>query len=271
MIDAVLSVMQEAAETAILPRFRALQEGDVENKSLGEVVTVADREAEAIITPALRKIRSDAVVVGEEASAADPALLAAVAGEATAWLVDPLDGTANFVDGSPQFGVMVALIEAGVATHAWIWRPLGGEAWIAQRGAGATLNGARVLVKPGHRVVGRLRGAAMSRFLEPDHRLHAETAVPSLGETMPGIGAAAFIYPAIAANDQDFALFRRTLPWDHVPGALLLREAGGIARRWDGREYHHGDDGEGLIVAADEATWQVVAEALLLPQHRVPR
>ena len=58
-------------------------------------------------------------------------------------------------------------------------------------------------------------------------------------------------------------LFWRTLPWDHAPGVLLVREAGGVARRFDGAEYHPADDDKGLLVAADERTWHEVRDALL--------
>jgi fructose-1,6-bisphosphatase/inositol monophosphatase family enzyme len=71
-------------------------------------------------------------------------------------------------------------------------------------------------------------------------------------------------YPRLVDGAQDFVLFHRTLPWDHAPGTLLLREAGGVARRPDGSRYRPADDGLGLLNAADEACWDTV-RALLLP------
>ena len=119
-MDEVLQVMKDAARVAIMPRFQRLADDEVEEKSAGEIVTLTDREVEAIITPVLRRLRPDAVVVGEEATAADPELLNAIDDGATAWLVDPLDGTSNFVSGRDQFAVMVALMEGGVTTRSWI-------------------------------------------------------------------------------------------------------------------------------------------------------
>ena len=268
MIDRVLSVMKEAAETAILPRFRALPAGDIEEKSPGEVVTRADREAEAYIAAALSGILSDAVVVGEEAAAGDPELLDAIHGEHPVWLVDPLDGTSNFIAGSRKFAVMVALLHEGVTTNAWIWRPIDAQAWVAERGSGTSVNGARMQVIERSRASGTLRGSVRTRFLDDEHRLFAEASGPGLGEILPGSGCAGVEYPELVSGLQDFVLFRRTLPWDHAPGALILQEAGGVARRWDGTDYAPGDGLEGLIASADLATWSIVEKTLLQPRHR---
>jgi fructose-1,6-bisphosphatase/inositol monophosphatase family enzyme len=271
VIEDVLAAMQDAAEKAILPRFRALQDGDVEEKSPGEVVTRADREAEALIAPVLKLLRPDATVVGEEATAANPSLLDAVQGDSTVWLLDPLDGTSNFVKGTDQFAVMVALMEQGLTTHAWIWQPLRQEAWLAVRGAGTTMNGERVKLSTEVKPISEMRGSLRTRFLDDEHRAFAETALGAFGDVLPGSGCAGIDYPEVATSVQDFLLFRRTLPWDHVPGALVLREAGGLARRWDGSEYAPGIEREGLIAASDESRWEAVASAFLQARHRAPQ
>ena len=92
----------------------------------------------------------------------------------------------------------------------------------------------------------------------------------TLGEILPGSGCAGFEYPEIITGIQDFVLSRRTLPWDHAPGALILQEAGGIVRRWDGSEYQPGDGYEGVIATRDLHTWARVEQALLQPRHRQP-
>ncbi|MFJ2742372.1 inositol monophosphatase family protein [Streptomyces sp. NPDC087440] len=135
-IDEVTDILREAAAEAILPRHRALTEGEITEKTPGEVVTVADREAEALITRRLRAVH-DVPVVGEEAAAADPALLHAVRGAPQAWLVDPLDGTPNFVAGRDDYAVMAALVRAGETVAAWILQPATGVAYVAERGSGA--------------------------------------------------------------------------------------------------------------------------------------
>jgi fructose-1,6-bisphosphatase/inositol monophosphatase family enzyme len=262
MIDDVLEVMSRTAGAVIVPRFRALQADQIEEKSPGELVTLVDREAEAMIAEVLRRIRPDAIVVGEEATHAEPSLADVLLTHRPAWLLDPLDGTANFVEGSDDFAVMVAFVEGRRTTHAWIWRRAVSESWTARLGDGARRNGERVEVAKVARQ--QLRGAVLTRFLAPAHREHVEAHASELGEVLPGLKCPGVEYPDIVTGKQDFAMFKRTLPWDHAPGAFILREAGGIARRWDGTEYEPTIEGIGLIAAADDASWQRVASVMLI-------
>lgn len=262
-IDDVTDILREAAESAILPRFRSLGAGDVSEKSPGEVVTVADRQAEELITRRLRAVR-DVPVVGEEAAAADPGLIDALRHAPAAWLVDPLDGTSNFVAGRTEFAVMAAFVEVGEPVASWIVQPVAGHVYVAEHGAGAWRDGVRVRRAPAPAEPARIRGAALTRFLSADARAHVEAAAPRFAALEPGAHCAGVDYPRLVDGEQDFVLFHRTLPWDHAPGTLLLREAGGVAHRPDGRPYRPADGGLGLLNAADQACWDVV-RALLLP------
>src|SRR5687768_12192806 len=107
LITRVGDAMREASATEIEPRWTQLRDGDVRSKSPGELVTVADEAAERLLTARLRDLTPSIPVVGEEACAANPGLLADLAG-ASAWLVDPVDGTSNFIDGGTDWSVMVA-------------------------------------------------------------------------------------------------------------------------------------------------------------------
>ncbi|MDO5535892.1 MAG: inositol monophosphatase, partial [Propionibacteriaceae bacterium] len=146
--DAVSELIAEVCDRVILPRFRALDAHEVEHKRPGDVVTIADREAEAELTAAFRAATPDALVVGEEASFADPSLPRGLAGAAHAWVIDPVDGTRNFASGSPDFGVMVAEVRDGATTRGWIWQPQRGDLYVAERGGGATCNGTPLVRVP---------------------------------------------------------------------------------------------------------------------------
>ena len=135
--------MREAAERAILPRYRTLAEADITAKAADDVVTVADHESEAILAEGLARLLPEAAIVGEEACFADPALLDRL-GDALCWIVDPLDGTNNFAAGKPPFGVLVALAEAGETIAGWLYDPLSGRCCHAERGKGAFIDGQRV-------------------------------------------------------------------------------------------------------------------------------
>ncbi|WP_148615959.1 inositol monophosphatase family protein [Nocardioides rubriscoriae] len=195
----VLALLQEVAAEVVDPRFRSLRRGEVTSKRRpGDLVTVADREAEVLITAALRGSHPDAVVLGEEAVAADPSLLRGWAHAPHVFTVDPVDGTRNFVQGSPDHAVMVAELRDGVVVRSWIWQPQHRTAYVAERGAGAWRDGVRLDT--------------------------TRTAHPSRSRTGSCCGVD---YPRLATGEAGWGVWFKTKPWDHAPGSLLLTEAGG--------------------------------------------
>ena len=263
MLDEVGALLREAAATAILPRFGRLGGSDVEEKTPGELVTVADREAEQIISAGLRRLLPGSVVVGEEAVAADADVLTRLHGTAPVWLVDPLDGTANFAAGRRPFAVMVALLRDGVTEASWILDPVADRLGVGRAGVGAYVDGVRVRTTDPAPPRANLRGAVLTRFLPTSLQVRVTAGAGGLGELLPGHHCAGQEYPDIVLGVQHFAIFWRTLPWDHAPGALLVREAGGVVRRLDGGEYDPTDEQSGLLAAANEQVWSDVYEALL--------
>ncbi|MGZ8345503.1 MAG: inositol monophosphatase family protein, partial [Allosphingosinicella sp.] len=201
--DRVAELMAEAAETAILPRFRLLAAHEIEEKSPGELVTVADREAEAILTAGLAPLIPGARVLGEEACSADPTLLEGL-DEGIVWLVDPLDGTANFAAGEPVFAVMVALLCDGVAHGAWMLNPVSGRLARAELGAGAWFGSERLRAEP-LPAGARLRGS-LGRFMGPEMLADLSQRIAESGELLPGLRSAGVEYPMIGAAERDFAL-----------------------------------------------------------------
>jgi fructose-1,6-bisphosphatase/inositol monophosphatase family enzyme len=134
----VATLLREAARAEILPRFRRLAQGEVRSKSGPlDLVTDADEAAERVIEAGLLRMFPGAVIVGEEAAAADEAVLDRLAGADLAFVVDPVDGTANFASGTPLFGCMAAAVVRGEVVGAWIHDPLGDDTAIALRGEGA--------------------------------------------------------------------------------------------------------------------------------------
>jgi fructose-1,6-bisphosphatase/inositol monophosphatase family enzyme len=190
-------------------------------------------------------------------------LLRHLRGTGDVWLVDPVDGTANFAAGRRPFALMIALLTDGEPTAAWVLDPLAGTLAVARAGEGTYLDGRPVRTTGVPSDPGALRGAAMSRFLPPPARAMVEAGGERLGELLPGQHCAGREYLDVLTGAQQFVLFWRTLPWDHAPGTLLLRAAGGVARRFDGTDYHPADEGHGLLVAANEQVWSEVQAALL--------
>ena len=252
-LERVETLMREAAERAILPRFRMLAAHEIEEKSPGELVTQADRESEAILTEGLAGLLAGARVVGEEACAIDPALAEGL-DSGLVWLVDPLDGTANFAAGEEDFAVMVALLRDGITIAGWMLDPTSGRLARAERGAGAWIDGDR-LRAPERRPGSKLRGA-IGRFMPPAMQADVTRRVEAGATLLPGLKCAGAEYPLIALGERDFAFYWRTLAWDHAPGALFLEEAGGKATRPDGSPYLAGSKGSGLIAATSPELWE---------------
>ncbi|WP_199699248.1 inositol monophosphatase family protein [Oleomonas cavernae] len=235
MIEKIADLIIDTAMQELVPRFRALAAHEIEEKGPGDLVTVADRAAETRLTAGLLALVPGCTVVGEEAAHGDSALLDKVGAAGPVFVVDPLDGTANFAAGRPEFAVMVARLERGRPTAAWIYDPLGKQMLQAQAGGGTFLNGERIRLGAAP-VLAQARGVARTRFLDDPWRSRLEAqrgAFVDVGSTL----CAGHDYLRLLTGAVDFLLYWRTLPWDHAPGALLVAEAGGISRRPDGRAF----------------------------------
>jgi len=264
LIDRVAAVLEEVAAEVIEPRFENLADDDVEEKAPRELVTTADTESERLLVHRLGELLPGVPVVGEEGTWQDGSTPANVlAEEPRVWLVDPVDGTSNFVAGSSDWGVMAALVERGRTVVSWIWRPVDRRLYVAERGGGAWVDGRRISRAPAPADARRLRGGVLRRFLDEATLETVDRNTGRFAQITSGRMAAAVEYPLIAEGEEDFAVFGPTLPWDHAPGVLLVEEVGGVARRPDGRDYEPAGTDGGLLVAAGEEAWATVRRELL--------
>lgn len=247
--EAVLDLVRDVAEEVVVPRFRSLAFDDVSEKGPGDLVTVADQEAERLLIEALAAAYPGAVMLGEEVTSRDAGLLDRFAAADHAFTIDPVDGTRNFVHGSPDHAVMVAEIRRGETVRSWIWQPQHRVAYVAERGAGAWRDGQRLTRPP---VGDRLRGVT-SRRTWIGRALGTLTAL-ELTWVCCGVD-----YPKLVEGEADYAVYRKGKPWDHAPGSLLLAEAGGHLGTFDGLPYSpQGGEPAGLVAAADLATYDLV-------------
>ena len=258
ILERVGEVLRAAAETVVLPRYSARQSCEAEMKAGDEPVTAADREAEAMIGRALRSLLPQARVVGEEACAADSSLLKAI-GEGTVWIVDPIDGTANFAAGRPPFAMMVALLKKGEIIGSWILDPLSNRLAVAERGGGAWIDGRRVRTSIEPIRIKDLQGIISDAFVPAERQELVDDLGTMVGLVCPTARCAGHEYPLVATGARHFALYWRTLVWDHAPGVLLLTEAGGSVTHLDGIPYDPAMPRTGLLLAHNPA----IAESLL--------
>ena len=245
----ILQLLQDVAEAVINPRFRSLSDDQVEEKNPGDLVTVADHEAEVRITEALSGAYPGALVLGEEATETDAGLLDRFRAADHAFTVDPVDGTKNFVSGSRDHAVMVAELRDGMVMRSWIWQPQHDTAYVAERGLGAWRNGERLERPP---VGDALRGVTSRRRWIG----RALDGLPPLELTWVCCGVD---YPKLVEGEADYLLYSGTKPWDHAPGSLILEEAGAFVGTFEGGRYRpQSDPPAGIIAAADRATYDRV-------------
>jgi fructose-1,6-bisphosphatase/inositol monophosphatase family enzyme len=266
-LTVLVEVLRTAARAEILPRFRRLGAGDVRQKSGPlDLVTEADEAAERLITAGILRHFAGSVVVGEEAASADPARLALLAEADLAFVVDPIDGTANFAAGLPLFGVMAAVVVRGEVVAAAIHDPIGDDTALAMRGEGAWTeapDGRRSDLRVAAPVPAeQMTGNVSWRYLPEPKRMVVCANLPRLGGSWD-YRCAAHEYRMAGAGHCHFLFFNRLMPWDHAPGWLLHQEAGGYSARLDGSDYTPLRTDGGLICAPDRDSWEAVRKALL--------
>ncbi len=259
--DEVARIIRAVAAAEIVPRFRKLAPDDIRQKDHPrDLVTTADEEAERGLSAALTALLPGSRVVGEEATARDPGVLAALAGAAPVWVIDPVDGTQNFVAGNDYFSVLVGLCRDGTMAAGWSFHPLADVMVWAGHGAGAFRDddrGRRQLRIVAGRSLADLEGALDYRSVERLATLRGAslTAVPRARVRRGSTGCE---YIELASGALDFAQYRRLKPWDHAAGVLIFAEAGGYVRlRGSRAEYRPGPaiSEETLLLAPDEAAW----------------
>ncbi len=252
---AVETHIRAVAETEIRPLFRSLSDGDVTTKTgPNDLVTVADVAAEKALTPLLQGV-ADAPVLGEEATSADKSVATVAAAADACWTVDPIDGTFNFVHGSPKYGVMVGYAEGGTAERGWIYHPESGDMFAAARGEGTTVNGQPARSEAPATLAG-LRAIVAPRQIDT-------TALAAAIETVvePNMSAA-WDYTDIVLGDVDVLVYNRSYAWDHIPGTVMVRELGFRVAHLDGSDYAVADGDAGPIIVAPAALWDEVRELL---------
>ncbi|MFK8250314.1 inositol monophosphatase family protein [Ancylobacter terrae] len=209
--------------------------GEVENlqisvKGPGDFVSNADRKAERILHEELARVRPGFGFLMEESGA--------VEGTDTAhrWIIDPLDGTTNFLHGIPLFTISVALAKDGVPIAGVIFNPVTDELFIAEKGRGAFLNDRRIRVAGRQALADSVICCGLPHMGRGDLALFGRE-MAALAPRVAGLrrtGSAALDLAWVAAGRFDGFWERNLAPWDMAAGIILVREAGGYASDLDG-------------------------------------
>ena len=225
----------------------------VDRKRPGDFVSEADRGAERHLRDGIARARPGDGWLGEETGAAP--------GDGRRWIVDPLDGTTNFLRGIGHWAVSVALEEGGTPVLGVVHDPVRGETFAARAGGGATLNG-RPIAVAGTR---DLSGALFGTGIPFGGMAHIDAHAADIARLMPAcagvrrMGAAALDLAYVAAGRLDGFWERRLQPWDIAAGLVLLREAGAVVEGWSPGER---PEDSGTVLAATPALFPRFAAIL---------
>ncbi len=225
-MHATLNIAVKAARRAASVINRASTQLDlltVQSKSPNDFVTEVDRAAEQAIIEVLRDAFPGHGILAEESGESGPE-------SEFNWIIDPLDGTTNFIHGLPQYAVSIAQTKNGVLEHAVVYDPNTNEMFTASRGAGAFLNDRRIRVSRRTRLNEALIGTGFP-FRQLDHvdaylAMFKELTQKTAGIRRPGAASLDLAY--VAAGRFDGFWEMGLSPWDMAAGVLLIQEAGGL-------------------------------------------
>jgi len=260
MVNIALRAARQAGQIMLRAMDR-LESLDVQEKQHNDFVSNVDREAEAAIIDVLHKAYPEHGILGEENGVAYSGSSAGGDAEFT-WIIDPLDGTTNYLQGIPHFCVSIALQHERRLEHGLIFDPLRNEVFSASRGHGAQLNGKRIRVS----TTTRLQEAVLCTGIPPGAiKPHLDAYMDMLKEftaTCRGIrraGSAALDLAYVAAGRMDGFWEFSLSPWDIAAGTVLVREAGGFVGEPSG-----GDEfmRKGHIVAANAKIFKLMVQHL---------
>ncbi|ADN76965.1 inositol monophosphatase [Ferrimonas balearica DSM 9799] len=253
----MLNIAVRAARNAgnvIARAFEDLDKVEAEQKGLNDFVTNVDRDAERAIVATIQKAYPKHTIIGEECGT--------ITGEHDEfqWIIDPLDGTTNFMKGIPHFAVSIALQIKGKIEHGVIYDPIRNELFSASRGAGVQLNGYRIRVANKRDLKGTILGTGFPfkqrQHMEPYMAIFAE--LFNDVADMRRAGSAALDLAYVAAGRLDGFWEIGLKPWDIAAGELMVREAGGLVSDFVGG---HGQLTSGNIVAgAPKVTASIVSK-----------
>jgi myo-inositol-1(or 4)-monophosphatase len=252
----LLNIAIKAARRAgdlIVRSMSRLDSIKIDSKGRNDFVTDVDRKAEAEIIATVRRSHPDHAFLGEESGRSGN-------GE-TVWIIDPLDGTTNFLHGFPQFSVSIGIEHKGRLQHAVVYDPLRQELFTASRGDGAQLEGKKMRVSTQRTLEGSLLGTGLPFRMQDGHIDEYLAMLKVLMSTAAGIrrpGSAALDLAYVAAGRLDGFWEFGLSPWDTAAGTLLIQEAGGRVGTPAGDEYALGKN----IVAGNPKVYEGLLGAI---------
>ena len=263
-VMALAHLLRDASRAESVPRFRRLDASMIHTKTSAiDLVTEADVATENVIKARLAESMPDALFVGEESVAGDPALLHRLADADLAVVVDPIDSTANYASGLPLYACMAAVVRGGETVAGIIYDPMGDDWIMAEKGGGAWLrrpDGDQVRLQVAAPLpLGDMVGMSSVAYMPAESRGQILQNSAKL-RMLVNLRCAGHEYRTLASGHGQFVCYNKLMPWDHLAGVLITEEAGGYAARLDGSTYLPSHVDGGLLVAVDRPSWEMLRQ-----------
>jgi fructose-1,6-bisphosphatase/inositol monophosphatase family enzyme len=260
--DDIEELIRKVGDECILPHFRRISDDDVSYKDSNiDPVTAVDIEAEKLLKEGLLHILPGSLFVGEELYSTDKSIIQYLNDEdKPVWIVDPIDGTDNFIAGKLGFGIMACLVYKGEIVGSWLYEVSQQRMTLYYAPDFILENGKKLTssyepMKPFKGLIGK----KLHRFPEVQN-LKAECQEVILDSLQ---GPSIICYREMLLGHIDFLIFKVTYPWDHLPGIAFLKSQGAVISRWSGEDICLSDINEGLVVARNPEVMKVVLEKIV--------
>lgn len=255
----IMTLLRRAAKAEILPRFRMLGGHQIDQKTgPQDLVTEADRAAEAMITRGLQVMFPHALIVGEEYASANPDVVDKIAEAELCFTIDPVDGTWNYAHGLPVFGVMLSILRFGIPVFGLLYDPMSNDMIWADTEHHTEL----LLPRRVKRTLKTSEGGPVEDlvgfvplYLVPDDKREAVAKTMTRFARIGLLRCACHEMRMLAQGHADFVLHAKLTPWDHPAGVMAVRQAGGHVAMLDGSDYRGDARGGYLLSACNAATW----------------
>lgn len=261
-INQIADFIRTTAEKEILPRFKRLNAEDISQKSSAtDLVTIADLKAEERLSKYLSELYPEALIGGEESIAENPALKNEILNADLGFLIDPIDGTNNFIKGNHRFAVMLVALQKGETVASWIYLPLENKMAMAEKASGCFIDNVKVIYPASPSNISNMIGASHTKRMKGNLGRITDQNLSKIKENRPAY-CAGYDYISLLEGRKHFSSYGNTLPWDHLPGTFMIKESGGTVKQLNGEEYTALNEGNGILSAENTDIWQEIHKAL---------
>ncbi len=238
------------SKNIILPKYKNLSENDINYKNGSDLVTAVDIDAEKELKKNLLSILPNSNFIGEEEYSINKNILNFYNEEAYCWTVDPIDGTTNFVNGKEKFAIMIGLTFKEKILRSWIYKPLEKTMCSAIENEGAYINNNKIITN-GKNKIEETIGSISTKYWESGFKDKLKV-FKNIFKEVSAYRCIGLEYIDIGIGIRNFAILSKLSPWDHIPGILFVREAGGADTDFDKNKYDFTKKNKNLIVSNSE-------------------